>query len=967
MSYNGETIKGVRRLSTLLLVLLLGISVFLTSCGTSNDSGSKDVETLEAIYEQSNWKFRQLSANIQVYDKGTIKISIKGQATERTPGGDEFAWIPVALLKNRPKYYALEGDKSPGADLTAYQIKDGLWSVVAFVPGTEEESGQEQNAIAVVNNSTDETDENLKVSSKQRTSKIDIDVLIISPDFATSLPLYLPIGQGLASVDTSVELLTKAKFIDPQVDPFVGEANDKSVDLTEFSPLLPDGKVKALTKLDPNVATLWDLSHVQYRSSLQIVYQWWTWLSSLLIFIGVTELYYSLHQRKRKKQEKFIRDYEQSIKDFKRFIEDFERATEAPAGYFGRATEYFERATGYFSVGYFGRATEYFGIATGYFGRATRELRENYERATRDFEFERATRDFERATRDFEGAMGFPRRTTRDFERAMGFPRRTMGFPRRTMEYFRIVTRDYINLWSYSFVARLIIYGIIILFIVTLFFPLVALSQEKNRTIEEPYKFCFEQLNSSTLCLEDFRLNIPSPKLKEDETTIKLNFLPINASKEKNFIVKFDKNINVDKIDKKPESIATPENPSHVIRIENLPISLLPAELTRKNPSFQDFSEVIRQENSNDVIIDPLNKAYEKYKEFLDESPDAKRAEITLLVKNTRINQETRLLQRIQIGSILDWIINRKIHLFPFDENSLKIPITIKDAQAVLSDFIFEYPANYSDIKLEKIEGIEAKIEYKSGNRSGLKKPPYPIIYSDINFIINPKLSRPDIPSFLILFWIIPVALFMGFILEIFSDLTTNNRIKIFYNTSVSTISTLFVGYVVWVHNNNPEIPYLFKSGIPTIVEPFAFAGAIIYLLTFAVCLLSNSKLKNWIRTVVGFLFFIAILSTFINISFVNSVLISIGILIIFTSIIGLIIDVVRFVRSGLPLSSPTYYWQLYTLLFLLGILLTISAAACGFSHLKSLEDIASSNDATLSIFFNLIKVTFVPFSDQIL
>ena len=1028
LSYNGEIIKGVRRLSTLLLVLLLVISVFfLTSCGISNDSGSKDIETLEAIYEQSNWKFRQSSVNIQVFDKGTIKVSIRGEATERVPGGDEFAWIPVALLKNRPEYYALEEDKSPGADLTAYQIKDGLWSIVAFVPGTEKELGEEQNAVAVVSNSTNETNENLKVSSQQRTSKISIDVLIISPDFVTSLPLYLPIGQGLASVDTSVELLTKAKFIDTHVDPFVGEENDKSVDLTEFSPLLPDGKVKALTKLDPNVAMLWDLSNVQYRSSSQIFYQLWKWLSSSVIFIGIIELFYLFSERKRKEQEESRSDFERSREEFEKSRSDFKRYIYR--GEFKKSRSDFDRYGRDF-VRYRGDFERYRWDFVKYIFRQDFEIyrrdldkyifRQDLEIYRRDFKIlkniqlrvfkrfiwnlERFRRDFkqygrdldkfrwdlERFGRDLDGLEWDFGQYGRDLEKfgrdldkfRWGFERFGQGFERFIDErdFNQKLKLYYLfsNILSYSFVSRLRIYGIITLLILTLFFPLVALSQGKNRTIEDPQRFCFEQLSSSTLCLEDFSLTIPSPNLKEDKIILELNLLPINVDKEKKVIIDFDdssRNViisNIEKIDENNNFDNTDiDSSKKIISITNFPDKfsrLLEEKIKGISNTDRSISEVIKSVNGDNASKEPAKQAFEDYK-ILISSIDAKPFEIKISLKNTRINQETRVVERIEIGSIFDWIINREIHLFPFDANSLDIPISLKDAQAVLSKFIFVEPENYRDAVVT-FHDIAAETDLISGSRSSLKqKSPYPIVYSDKKFRIDVQLSRIDGFSRLIIFWIIPAALLVGTSIEIFSAIVDNNFVKAILTISLPVAISIFWGFVGWIHSNNSDVPYLFKSGLPTIIEPFALTGFIIFLLTFFTCLFAEKKYKIWIRLVIVFMFFVAFISPIKNLSLFNSIIEIIGLIIVAFSGFMFIHDIQYFCRNALSLASSShrYIWQLSILVLLLGILLTISAAASEFSHLSSLEDIAISNDATLSVFFDFIKVTFKPFSDQIL
>ena len=198
----------------LLLVLFFVITLLFSSCATPKVHLNKDdVQALQNIYEEGNWTFQQSSVNIRVNEGGAVKLSIAGQAIEKVSGVNNSIWIPVALLKELPEYFGTDGDNSAGVKLISYKVKGGLWSIVALVPGYDKKA------------------------------KVSLDVLMISPVFAQSLPLNLPVGQGVASVQTSVELPTRAKFTTLWT-----RGDGESVKLTELPSSISEGKVKALAR-----------------------------------------------------------------------------------------------------------------------------------------------------------------------------------------------------------------------------------------------------------------------------------------------------------------------------------------------------------------------------------------------------------------------------------------------------------------------------------------------------------------------------------------------------------------------------------------------------------------------------------------------------------------------------------------------------------------------------------------------
>ncbi|WP_409805436.1 hypothetical protein [Microcystis sp.] len=235
----------------------MAIALLFSSCATPTVHLTKnDLQALQNIYEEGNWTFQQSSVNVRVNEGGAVKLSIAGEAIEKVSSGNNSIWIPVALLKELPEYYGTDGDNSSQVKLMAYKVKGGLWSIVALIPGTDEKA-QVKEAPTAENASTASS---LGTQKQPQTRRVSLNVLMISPVFAQSLPLNLPVGQGVASVQTSVELPTKAKFTSLWT-----RGDGESVKLTELPSSISEGKVKALARLQPELAPVWDFSDIGYR------------------------------------------------------------------------------------------------------------------------------------------------------------------------------------------------------------------------------------------------------------------------------------------------------------------------------------------------------------------------------------------------------------------------------------------------------------------------------------------------------------------------------------------------------------------------------------------------------------------------------------------------------------------------------------------------------------------------------
>jgi hypothetical protein len=228
-----------------LLVALLIVTTLLSGCtGSKFVSNENDIKALQNVYEDGNWKFQQSSINVQVSEGGAVKLSIIGEAVEKVSGENDDIYIPIVLLPELPEYYGVEGTNSSKIKLTAYKVKGGSWSIVASIP--EDKISSPQNTL-----------ENQK---KLKNKQIDLNILMIDPIFTSSLPLSLPVDDGLSSIKASVEIPRKSKFTS-----LLTKNKSDSVKLIEIPSSVSDGKIKALAELQSESSTVWNFSDIVYK------------------------------------------------------------------------------------------------------------------------------------------------------------------------------------------------------------------------------------------------------------------------------------------------------------------------------------------------------------------------------------------------------------------------------------------------------------------------------------------------------------------------------------------------------------------------------------------------------------------------------------------------------------------------------------------------------------------------------
>ncbi|MET0465866.1 MAG: hypothetical protein ABW007_22075 [Chitinophagaceae bacterium] len=206
-----------------------------------------DINALKRIYETNPSQFRQSLIGIQVHEAGAVEISVEGEAVNKNSSKAGPLLLPVVLVKELPDYLkATDSSNGASVELQAYKIVNGLWcitAVVPFNPPSDQPIGQ----------------------TPPESKRIQLKVLLVSPNFATNLPFLLPAAQSHSSVDLSITLPDGAGFTSFEVND--NSLLRQSTKLSVLPPSITGGKLSAAARLMPESTVAWDLSQITFTNS----------------------------------------------------------------------------------------------------------------------------------------------------------------------------------------------------------------------------------------------------------------------------------------------------------------------------------------------------------------------------------------------------------------------------------------------------------------------------------------------------------------------------------------------------------------------------------------------------------------------------------------------------------------------------------------------------------------------------
>ncbi|MCA2797049.1 MULTISPECIES: hypothetical protein [unclassified Microcystis] len=658
----------------LLLVLFLAIALLFSSCATPTVHLTKnDLQALQNIYEEGNWTFQQSSVNVRVNEGGAVKLSIAGEAIEKVSSGNNSIWIPVALLKELPEYYGTDGDNSSQVKLMAYKVKGGLWSIVALIPGTDEKA-QVKEAPTAENASTASS---LGTQKQPQTRRVSLNVLMISPVFAQSLPLNLPVGQGVASVQTSVELPTKAKFTSLWT-----RGDGESVKLTELPSSISEGKVKALARLQPELAPVWDFSDIGYRlpgdkfsrQGLLNMAQWVSLLCAVALAVWIGwELWMNQELISR------LRPYTERADSRELYVlgEQIQELVSRLRSYPRRA-DYREL----YVLGE--RIQELVSRLRSYPRRA--DSRELYVLGEQIQELISRLRPYpERAeSREELYLLDLLREQLQEFmSRLRSYPERAESREDERAESREELYRKRRRFWFYTAVAVLAVIALV-------FFILsVALSNEPNGKSKNS--------SETSLLLGNFSLNINSSDYNSDKVKATLSFLPLSTKLEPNnkgqIAIEFGGNkVKLVEQNNEPDTVKVnvatvdPSSPQLKYKIENIPIKIV-----------EDL-EVLTSASKRNVQIDQYDNIADIYNQALKTEPKPVFIEMEYEISDVLTKKEQ--------------IPERYFNWFPMDKSLLEMPIKVEGAISIVSQIEVETPTDlHTQVKQSGIEEMDFSLK----------------------------------------------------------------------------------------------------------------------------------------------------------------------------------------------------------------------------------------------------------------
>jgi hypothetical protein len=221
-----------------------------------------DVNALKQIRVNSPWQFQQSSVDIQVHQPNAIEINIKGEAVHRENQQGGPMWLPVALFRDLPEYLKgatvnSQNSQTP-VELQAYKVAGGLWCVVAVVP--LDQPLQQSTA-----NTPTDVPSPSATPAAPKFEPVNLQVLFVSPEFETSLPLLIPISQQGVGVDLSISLPQGTRFTSQNLSS--SKISDQITTLTVLPPSTTGGAIRAAAKLIADKDEAWNLTEVTYQST----------------------------------------------------------------------------------------------------------------------------------------------------------------------------------------------------------------------------------------------------------------------------------------------------------------------------------------------------------------------------------------------------------------------------------------------------------------------------------------------------------------------------------------------------------------------------------------------------------------------------------------------------------------------------------------------------------------------------
>lgn len=231
----------------IILLFLLLTGFVGCSSNTSINVTENDLNVLNRVYSSGELSFKKSRVEIKVYEKNSIVLRTIGDISRR-PSGSGSLMIPVTLSPDLPEYYSLTGDNKYGANLQAYQGKDGLWCIVAVI---------EDIPSNLLNESVTQTDS---------IRDVQFDILLISSKFQDSLPLFIPSGWNSNQLDGIITLNDPSRYFSTSF--VTSSESDTQLPLTQLPPSINDGEVKAAVKLVTNASSVWNFSGVTFDENL---------------------------------------------------------------------------------------------------------------------------------------------------------------------------------------------------------------------------------------------------------------------------------------------------------------------------------------------------------------------------------------------------------------------------------------------------------------------------------------------------------------------------------------------------------------------------------------------------------------------------------------------------------------------------------------------------------------------------
>jgi hypothetical protein len=227
--------------STGLIALCFAVS--LVGCSShTNWLSPNDKRALDRLSEVSPWQFRPTRLELQVLGRDSVEVNLEGGAQPKADAEPGALSLPLVYVTELPKYYEVTKTNShEPIELQSFKVQGSQWWCImaTFSP---------------------------QPTDDKNSSPVELSLLLVSPNFSASLPLWAVVGRESSGVSVAVSLPGGYQFNSRKLNGDEGKALPELTDLPEAATQGVTKSAALLPASDTRVVSFQDVAFVAMPS-----------------------------------------------------------------------------------------------------------------------------------------------------------------------------------------------------------------------------------------------------------------------------------------------------------------------------------------------------------------------------------------------------------------------------------------------------------------------------------------------------------------------------------------------------------------------------------------------------------------------------------------------------------------------------------------------------------------------------